>query len=1084
MPPTDLLPPDFRLDTPSALLDALARLSPSEEPSGALWSRLPAGREPRAAAVLASRLVDAAKGLAPPAWPSSIDEQSERLFAVERVACATRTLGRLDERYPWAPTAARLLSGLLDEHRMALRAAKDRWRHAQLAAERRAAVGDALPWSEIHAVDQQGLVAATAADRDAMVSEWLLGTLCAEDDATLRRLVTEDVSWRTIYVSRVRSRLAEVRLLGVEEPRVLLHVPLPHVRASAAARLLVDGKGLTAEWPDHPAELRSADAAVVVWPSDAVLGALSTRLEQVESRNVGLLLSALQNARRALAVEPTLALTLALQATDTLCDKKLLAALSAGAEAFKHGREENLREFQQIAQYAVEVRATLEELASRSLAPRLLEALDACDEEVFPLRDAVLLVPDDVLEESLGDRWVEFDGWWGRKVASSAPRIERALSIRGKIRQAMVVGQSVDVGSASAVRRPVKVVAIDTALAVGRIFSTLGKGTSSSPFVPPSRRAVATGRVAQAAGDDLAQLLRALASCPDVSLSERFQAVNTALRNTACPWFSVEVSRAFEELERAWASSPERSAMATTLRFFAVPRPGVAPVLAALEQLGLAGLWELRITHQETGMADPWAAAPFLGNVARNAIRDAYFAVASLLPGRVAPHALEEHAVALVGGELDVDALDGPSLALSAALAFASLWTSTPLPADLAATGRLLERPGAGVLILPVGWVLAKVQALRSRRVSARILVAKGDVGSDHDTMVERVGVDGLSEALVIAGIPLQRALFEMWGGSVVDRRRQLEAFCEDVSSQRLTPYQGLGRDPWQVLADRIRSLVSSLEREDDVRSRQTAATGRACAALAYTHAMDEAGVRLMLAGADLKSAPPSVLCFSHIVESGGCIDRKDWDGCHRLQDVLAADLEALPRVDREQLAGMVFGTRGRAWMHERRLDLALPLLQAAVLHHAGTSPREVGRSRLYLAMAHRMAGDVENAIGELEKAATDVVRCRREDAVYATQTEMFLQYELTRTLLAAGQPEPAIQAGERALSRARATGAWWPLLGVLRTLIWAYRAAGRSESANDLMEELEVWVSRGTPLARELLTEAAGEPGVDGEVY
>ena len=67
----------------------------------------------------------------------------------------------------------------------------------------------------------------------------------------------------------------------------------------------------------------------------------------------------------------------------------------------------------------------------------------------------------------------------------------------------------------------------------------------------------------------------------------------------------------------------------------------------------------------------------------------------------------------------------------------------------------------------------------------------------------------------------------------------------------------------------------------------------------------------------------------------GGLIALGDWAGCQRACTELDARVLALDPGDHALVLGRIRGTQGRAWMHQRRLDRALPLLN----HRSGGEP-------------------------------------------------------------------------------------------------------------------------------------------------
>ncbi|MCB9609772.1 MAG: hypothetical protein H6716_24480 [Polyangiaceae bacterium] len=518
------------------------------------------------------------------------------------------------------------------------------------------------------------------------------------------------------------------------------------------------------------------------------------------------------------------------------------------------------------------------------------------------------------------------------------------------------------------------------------------------------------------------------------------------------------------------------------------PTAGCVPVLLLDEKRGVGVVAELRIAVGDTiSEHELWLRAPALQYVARQSIRDAYYAAASTTRMGAAPHSFARHRIelvvdraALMDAEMEVD---GRSLGLSAALAFASAWLERPISGDMAALGTV--SPGGAVG--PVHAVEQKVRSLRGVSGDRPVRVICASIASDEVRSGggTDVPVSNLAEAAVGAGVALTE-LGSAPYGSVHDRLRATRDIVSDIKTGNLARHGAAAT--WAGVADDLRRLVDSLAKEKAAEALLSEA--RCMAALAYSHAGLLNDVHGMLRGVERpQSLGLEVRTLYDIVAVGGLVDGQSLSTDKGRAGVAAleADLAELRGSGETSMLGYAAGTLGRAKMHGGDVDGALPLLEEGVAHHLAAAPHESARSRVYLAMALRMSGDADTGIEELYRARRELETLTRDySPEYEESCQPFLNYELARTFIAIDRPEDAIATATSALQQA--PRAWWPRLGILRARAWALRMADDGAGADadvEAMRELAVGISPPyDELARRLIAEAEGFPILDGEVY
>jgi tetratricopeptide (TPR) repeat protein len=536
------------------------------------------------------------------------------------------------------------------------------------------------------------------------------------------------------------------------------------------------------------------------------------------------------------------------------------------------------------------------------------------------------------------------------------------------------------------------------------------------------------------------------------------------------------------------------------------PRPasavGSVPVLLGLGGRGLVA--RLRVFRADAGTTGMRQVE--LRPLAWQAVRTGFQAAAARMPHGLPRFPLDEHGieVELPAGEAEHARflIDGDSLALSAALAFASLWTERTVPSDLAASASL--RVAGDVTTGPVGDVRVKAEAWAAWGGDQPMRLAlHPDVAGDAEgTGVTAVPVDTLDQALATAELFAVAASFTPWMGDVASRRAHLRTLCEDVETQRLDPYALPGFEPWTVIADRIRVLVRSLELVPATgEARELQLRARAFGALAFLHAGDDEGagtilpdevVRSLLEAHRGSTVPKGAHALLLLVALGRLVGRHD-DAARREADGLSSTLDGLLADvgddDRATFEGRVLGTQGRLWLHRHHPALALSLFERSLRAHDRPGlQHEVGRSRVSLARSLRMLGRHDEALAAFAQAEHDLdAHARPWSVAYHASCWMFLRYERARLLVDMGRAVEAEAEARRSLEATEVRG-FWPRAGVLRVLAWALRLQGRDGEADDRAAEIEALAARAPSSAGSLIAAFADEarrlPRADDDPY
>jgi len=441
--------------------------------------------------------------------------------------------------------------------------------------------------------------------------------------------------------------------------------------------------------------------------------------------------------------------------------------------------------------------------------------------------------------------------------------------------------------------------------------------------------------------------------------------------------------------------------------------------------------------------------------MARETIRSAYYAAVAATPLRAAPVSFARHRIefvvdrdALSGGDLEVD---GQSLGLSAALAFASAWLDKPIASNTACLGTVTPWGQLG----SVHAVEEKVRALAAAAGSSapRVIGVEATSGEVLEAGGQAVSAAMFAEAAEEADLILSE-LGSASYGSVHDRLRALADLVSDIKTDNLARHGQSAT--WGGLADDLRRLIDSLKEEPAASAALEEA--RCLAGLAYSHAGLLEDVKAMLGKVERpESLGLEVRSLYDIVAVGRYLDMLtlETDKGRGAIAALEADLEELCLAPRSSMFGRAAGTLGRARMHLGQLDDTLPLLEEGVEHHLAHEPHEAARSRQYLAMALRMSGDTPEALDELFRARRELETLTRNySPEYEDSCRVYLDYELARTLLAADRPADALAFANAAMDKA--SPGWWPRLGILRARAWALRMCNDEMAADEDVQAMQ----------------------------
>lgn len=1002
------------------------------------------------------------------------------LSSCSTASLASRALRAVEVSDDWADPLRTKLDAALSNVRTQLDGRRNSWLIAGRSARMRERFGpDCLPWSMFLGGGAATWLAEAARrpPEEVAVDAWCDGDLDAADSETLRGALSDDPVLRAAYRSRVLDQLDPVEIgWDADDGSPVASVPVPHVTDDATIEVLASSTGTRWQlpWRDIPVELASDDDPGPL--GEQMLSPLAVRVIDGRTRAALETLDHLLRLRSIPSGRPdsTTHRDATFAAVAHLRSAGVRAVLSAAQETFERGLLNSAAppELHQI----LELRMLLEE-ADISWDDMDL-TLEIChlDEELRHFGPAFLLLKHDDYEALVEDHHPDHDAWWG--VGLALDRGAPAADVEEALRRHLAASaeqhaprEHNDAADADTRPEPYRP-SLGDLDRVRRMRELLNQAPPPREVVPQHWSADRGQRIGIA--DDRR---------PDDGNDD----------NRPCRWLEhgllqtmLRAVREPPESRGGFFEDNQRSMGMVEDRVV----PGRVALLLAFPGESVGTVVELRLTHNPNG---PWTPDTWLGQRAYDGIRRAFFAVSRLTADGQPRYPLREHGMQLIAPKRGLAGLEGESLALPLAIAMASLWSDTPLPPDFAATGRLIDTPNA-VAIAPVASVLDKSRGLGGHWGAAesrpRLFVHPDNACEVDPRAASAVPVATLVEALEALAINLSQVRYEQPVG-VAARLAELNRLVQDVQDQNLHEFANRmgGTDPWMLLGDRMRALVSSLATERGVLPSQLD-NGRVQAALALTHAGDHRAADLVLEPiGDGPETPVWIRAHRNIVALGVAIDDEDFDHCGRLSATLDSEAEELQGEHRELLLGRIRGTQGRAWMHARQLDPAISLLQTAVdLHGSSLNIGERGRSRIYLAAALRLAGRLDAAEEELLRSLEDLLgdETRPNERSYQRQTLVFHQYEAARLALAQGRTDVAIEAAQRALVETQYYGPW-PKIGVLRTLAQAQRAAGDEAAAEQTVQRLRA-ACEEAPWDAEFyvrfLSEAQGSYRTDGEIY
>jgi tetratricopeptide (TPR) repeat protein len=1002
--------------------------------------------------------------------PEDVDGWRSWLGAVEEVGLAHRALGRLYQSRARNDRLRVILQDALGRYGKTFKALAIR---SLLAgeAERAGRTGMEIePWNWL-----RGGRLGEALRRDSgllplAMASWFSGLLHSEDAEDLRRRVTHDNRVRDACRDYLRKLTATLHVTRwnpewsldvaandqeLDQAERLFDIALPHCGSRLDVRHHTAGTWWSIADGMRTSELVTWDTGCHVW-RDPLLGEFETSIHAEKPSPEADVWHGLVSLRRLVHRElPGRGRDVALALARDLASGAMGDALRRGREAFEVA-DDVPPALQHLVAHAVDARLVLSDammrLSEAQVDVRTLGKLVREADEVHrPDGPALHLLDDRTYEDIVGETELDEHEWWGARA-----RLDRLVppgAVEGLLQDTKRPAVGDSRGKVAAFRR---------------------RRQAIGEAQPRVRLAAAT--------EDLAAQIRGLAT--GQRIGERLADVLPALRALPCPWLHSDIRAAVASLHQ------HASGANVPVRELATPGPGRVAILLCEEDTGQGFVAELEVWLDEQHDSNAlWTKAPQLERHARRVIRSAFKAAASLTATGAAPWDLSQHRLRLkppVQFPLEDTSLeiDGASLGLPAVLAFASLWSDTVVAGDIVATGAL-----RGGSLAPVSGVTSKARRIvelaghdRLRLLCHPVNVAEAEgIGE---------GVVTLAEALQSCGIDLGR-MDSTRMGSVRERERVLDQLVRDAQEQNLT--RADERGSWLEIADRMSRLVASLDGAPGVSCDLDEA--RCHASLAYTHAGEvEDAVQLLRTVGNLESRALPLRALHAIGQLNVDIDHDDLDS--EAARASFGNLESLVgelrKRDDERQLGRALGTLGRARMHQHRLQNALLLLEEAVERHTTDEHLryELARSRVYLAMALRMAGRPEDGLTQLRQAEDELTRYTLPvSPEYATATTMWVWYERARVLVALGRFEEALEDTARAQKQCEYV--WWPQIGILRTRAWALRSLLREREADICVDRMRVVQHQLGPrggahraLIEGLIAEAQGDATDCGIVY
>lgn len=423
-------------------------------------------------------------------------------------------------------------------------------------------------------------------------------------------------------------------------------------------------------------------------------------------------------------------------------------------------------------------------------------------------------------------------------------------------------------------------------------------------------------------------------------------------------------------------------------------------------------------------------------------------------------------------GGFDIPALshaervDGRSLGVAACFAWLSRALGVAAPAHVAASASVRSD---GKLV-GVELLAEKLSALRVSAPSVTHVVVASDQRLDGDAPGGLVlcRCATLSEALIQGGFELE-ALPE----------RPIEDLVAQVAKFETENSRSHGGDRWRALSHEAWAVAQGLAGDPSERAR--AAEARVWSALFALHAGDDTAARDIIATIETPT-DPRVRLWKAVVGAASKIDRGRCDEAVEEIDAVADDLRLLPDEHR-WIEGHARGTRGRALLHDGRIDVALHALEETVgWFEEQSRPWEAARTSKDVATCLRLMQRPAEALAVVDRALAWLAESAGRRLV-SSKTRDFLLLERGRCLLVVGAPHEAMDAFERVVS-AQSRDADYPRLGAVRGLIMARRRAGRGMEADEVRRrcrDVALALPAGGTLGR-VAAVAAAEALADGD--
>jgi len=418
-----------------------------------------------------------------------------------------------------------------------------------------------------------------------------------------------------------------------------------------------------------------------------------------------------------------------------------------------------------------------------------------------------------------------------------------------------------------------------------------------------------------------------------------------------------------------------------------------------------------------------------------------------------------------LAGNVDIE---GGSLGLSVCVALVSRGLELP-PAQAVAGSAAVTPDG---LLAPVQYLSQKSAALRTRWPGITKLVVAADQVVTDDLGIEIVRCRDVAEALGVFGLDVGR----LKAAQLDDHVHRVERFKRDnARTHSASEWRRLG---WEALESAEALGCAGGDR-------RMALEGKAWGALFFLHAGDsQTAISLVrsISAAEAAEIGGELAAFKSVIEATGTIDVATAAGePERAVPVAFQALELARGVNSTDLLGQALGTYGRALLHAGRADEAEGPLRQAIAHHALVAPREVPRSRTYLATCLRHQGRVDGALAEVDDAVAEAGRFAAWDI--SRSTLVFLDLEKGRGLLARGDAAGAMPCFER-VSAAYPSDVDYPRPAALRGLAMARRLLGDGNEADSLLRRcVEVAHSAEDQVIRMVAVIAVGEHLMDPQL-